>query len=209
MKFYLFHSLLLAATALAAPTASVEKRQFPPFQTDYRGVEDGGCTPFTVIFARAIGEPGNVGISTGPPFFNALQQRLPDPLTIQGVSYDPTTQAGITSGAEFMVRMFEQAARQCPGTRIVLSGHAHGATVIHRALWMRSDTAADVRAIVTFGDPQNDRPYPGPFNDRVLAICHQDDPMCNGGNDPTGLDRTYGMDAPEAAGFAASRLLGN
>lgn len=49
----------------------------------------GSCKPYTVVFARGTLELGNVGILVGPPFFQALKDRLGAAnLAVQGVKYD-------------------------------------------------------------------------------------------------------------------------
>ena len=49
----------------------------------------GNCKPYTVVFARGTLEMGNVGILVGPPFFQALRDRLGAAnLAVQGVKYD-------------------------------------------------------------------------------------------------------------------------
>lgn len=56
--------------------------------------DNAACADITIIFARGTTEPGNVGLVTGPPFFDALnQQRGTRSVSIQGVEY-PATFAG-------------------------------------------------------------------------------------------------------------------
>ena len=56
--------------------------------------ENGPCSDITVVFARGTTEPGNVGLMTGPPFFDALSEQLgAGSLAVQGVEY-PATFAG-------------------------------------------------------------------------------------------------------------------
>ncbi|PFH58583.1 hypothetical protein XA68_13485 [Ophiocordyceps unilateralis] len=47
------------------------------------------CGAITVIFARGSCEPGNVGISAGPPFFEALQNALGNRgrVAVNGLTY--------------------------------------------------------------------------------------------------------------------------
>lgn len=53
------------------------------------GVKGGKCcTDMTVIFARGTGEPGNMGIISGPPMVKAIRSKLgADKVTVQGVDY--------------------------------------------------------------------------------------------------------------------------
>ena len=47
-----------------------------------------GCKDMTVIFARGNTETGNVGLVTGPPFFDALSSIIgANSMTVQGVDY--------------------------------------------------------------------------------------------------------------------------
>lgn len=55
----------------------------------------GPCKAVTVIFARGTSEIGNVGSVTGPPFFQALGNKIGnEQLAVQGVDY-PANVAGI------------------------------------------------------------------------------------------------------------------
>src|SRR3954471_16734486 len=55
-------------------------------QTSYNDLS-GSCKAYTVIFARGTTEPGNVGILVGPPFFDALKEKLGSSnVAIQGVN---------------------------------------------------------------------------------------------------------------------------
>lgn len=57
-----------------------------------------GCTEFTVIFARGTTESGNVGTSTGPPFFAALKKEVgAENVAVQGVDY-PADIPGFLAG---------------------------------------------------------------------------------------------------------------
>jgi cutinase len=56
--------------------------------------QNAPCADMTLIFARGTTEPGNVGLVTGPPFIDALnQQKGAASLSVQGVEY-PATFAG-------------------------------------------------------------------------------------------------------------------
>lgn len=49
---------------------------------------NAACADITVVFARGTTEPGNVGLVTGPPFFDALKEQLGGrSLAVQGVEY--------------------------------------------------------------------------------------------------------------------------
>ena len=53
----------------------------------------------TVIFARGTTEPGNVGLVTGPPFFDALSAMIgANALSVQGVSYSASVEGFLAGG---------------------------------------------------------------------------------------------------------------
>jgi Cutinase len=59
-----------------------------------------GCTKMTVIFARGTTEPGNVGLVTGPPFFDALSAMIgANSISVQGVEY-PASIEGFLQGGD-------------------------------------------------------------------------------------------------------------
>lgn len=60
----------------------------------------GSCKAYTVLFARGTTEPGNVGILVGPPFFEALKDRVgSSKIAIQGVNgYDADVNGYLSGG---------------------------------------------------------------------------------------------------------------
>jgi Cutinase len=66
--------------------------------TTQKGVS--GCKDMTVIFARGTTEPGNVGLVTGPPFFDALSAIIgAKSMEVQGVEY-PASIEGFLQGGD-------------------------------------------------------------------------------------------------------------
>jgi cutinase len=58
-----------------------------------------GCKDMTVIFARGTTEPGNVGVVTGPPFFDALSAMIgQNSISVQGVDYPASIEGFLESG---------------------------------------------------------------------------------------------------------------
>ena len=59
-----------------------------------------GCADMTIIFARGTAEPGNVGIATGPWFFNAVKKKLGSDasLAVRGVDYPASVEGFLVGG---------------------------------------------------------------------------------------------------------------
>lgn len=58
-----------------------------------------GCKDMTVIFARGTTEPGNVGLVTGPPFFDALSAMIgQNSISVQGVDYSASIEGFLEGG---------------------------------------------------------------------------------------------------------------
>lgn len=67
------------------------------FNLDTTQDSSSTCKDVTVIFAPGICDPGNVGALVGPPFFKAIQDKLPGKsVNFQGVDY-PATVGGYLS----------------------------------------------------------------------------------------------------------------
>ncbi len=57
------------------------------------------CPAIQVIFARGTTEPGNVGLVTGPPFFDAIQQIVGNNnVAVQGVDYEASIEGFLEGG---------------------------------------------------------------------------------------------------------------
>lgn len=62
-------------------------------QTTRNDLQDGQCGDVNVVFARGTTETGNVGLLTGPPFFDALDAGVSKgglKVAVQGVDYGAT-----------------------------------------------------------------------------------------------------------------------
>ncbi len=143
---------LSAELAKRENTSPISKRQF-----DYDIVRNelGECKPVTVIFARGTIELGNVGSITGPPFFNALDVVLgAENVAVQGVDYPADIlgylEGGDKGGASTTASLLNQAASECPDTKIVLSGYSQGAQVVHLGEGQVSaEVASRIAAVVS------------------------------------------------------------
>ncbi|CAG8983139.1 hypothetical protein HYALB_00004582 [Hymenoscyphus albidus] len=175
--------------------------------------QTGACPSMAVFYARGTFEIGNVGIITGPPFFQALAAYKNDTnhIAIQGVDY-PADVAGFKAGgsvdgANRMASLVNDTTSKCPNTQICLSGYSQGAQVVHLATTsLPSSTMSKISSIVLFGDPKNGTAIQGIDKGKVLTICHPGDNICAGGSKITRDHLSYGENAEAAAAFAVSGI---
>jgi cutinase len=129
-----------AQLSSSTDAAALTKRQYNG--DTFNQLTDGtACRPVTVLFARGTTSPGNVGEagSEGPAFFNALASALggASRLAIQGVNYSASVlgflAGGDAAGGTTLFNLINQAATQCPNTKIVVSGYSQGAQLVHTA----------------------------------------------------------------------------
>lgn len=92
-------------------------------------------------------------------FFDALMKLRPGKVMIQGVNNYKADiwgylGGGSEEGAQDMANSVDRAAKQCPQSKIVMSGFSQGAQVTHKAAYkLKPDLHKFVGAIVLFGDP--------------------------------------------------------
>lgn len=172
MKLFITLALLFSSTltaALPAPSNTVDPETIvnSPIYQAYKGafsaniggssensivtrndLIDGKCNDVIVIFARGSTEPGNIGITLGPVFFDAIEKVEPGRIITQGVNDYPASVSssasctkdllatlltkskisealagGSKTGAKYMASMVSLAASQCPESKVVLSGY--------------------------------------------------------------------------------------
>ncbi|KAK8105595.1 Cutinase [Apiospora kogelbergensis] len=174
-------------------------------------VEIGVCGDIVVIFARGTTEPGNVGSLVGPPLFGALRKRMGanggQTLAVQGVDrYDASVtaylQGGDASGSQQMADLVSKAMKQCPSSKIVMSGYSQGGQLVHNAArLLPASTMAAVSSVVIFGDPYSRFPVQGASPGKVRIFCHLGDDICVDGDIILLQHLTYFMDVDEAATY--------
>lgn len=102
-----------------------------------------------------------------------------------------------------MAQYVEQALKQCPGTKIILSGYSQGGMVVHNA-FSNGVSASNVAGAVMFGDPLKRQAISGLSADKIKQFCGTSDMICGGGGDggASGSHLSYGSVADSAATFA-------
>ncbi|KAI5369835.1 Putative cutinase/acetylxylan esterase, alpha/Beta hydrolase [Septoria linicola] len=181
MKFAAALALLHLVTAVPV---EFSKRDLLGSIFENQLIDETPCRAVTILFVRGTAELGNVGTLTGPPFFEAVADRIgASNLAVQGVEYDASI-----AGSWFV------AARQ-------------GAQVVHNtADLLGSQQSSRISSVVLFGDPFDGQPVGLIPADRALVICFTLDSICDGTSLilPAHLD--YSRDVGLAADFVVANL---
>lgn len=109
---------------------SSASNQPPDKATTYNDLSDGKCgISFTLLFARGTNGTGNVGMDVAPSLIRELTTAVgSDKFTVQGTNNYPATipdylLGGSNTGAASMAEDVKRAAKQCPGSKIVIAGY--------------------------------------------------------------------------------------
>lgn len=79
--------------------------------------------------------------------------------------------------------MIQTTIKQCPNTKIVMSGYSQGGQLVHNAAkLLPASTMAAVSSVVIFGDPDDGTAVTGASASKTLVICHADDNICQHGD---------------------------
>ncbi|KAH6679396.1 putative cutinase [Halenospora varia] len=153
------------------------------------------CKKITVIFARGTTSPGNVGESTGPPFFQAIAALVgTSNIAVQGVDYPASIlgflEGGDTAGGKLMANLTARAMT-----------HQGGQLVHKAAKQLSAAVAAKVSSVVIFGDPDNGTAVGVIDPSKVLIVCHSKDEICKGSIIVTSDHLNYANDAATSAAF--------
>ncbi|KAK7534701.1 cutinase-domain-containing protein [Phyllosticta citribraziliensis] len=177
------------------------------------GLTDGtACKKVSLIFARGTSEQGNMGSVVGPPLASHLASAIGSGnLAVQGVEYSASAagaaSGGDASGASKMTSLADDVVKKCPDTQVVLGGYSQGAQLVHKAgSSIASSTAAQVKAVVVFGDPLKGQAIKNIDSGIVKTYCHEGDEVCSGTFVITQAHLTYGDDTPDAASFIKGKV---
>ncbi|KWX56534.1 cutinase family protein [Mycobacterium sp. NAZ190054] len=169
-------ALLFAAGAVVAPPLASAQ----------------SCPEVELIFARGRIESPGAG-QIGNALVSALRDRTGRDVDLYAVKYPADTEVDI--GANDMSQRIQYMAANCPDTRLVLGGYSLGAAVTDvvvavpiAAFGFKSPLPDGVdqhiAAVALFG---NGSQWVGPIanftnpalRDRIIELCHGDDPICN------------------------------
>jgi cutinase len=213
MKFFAASLLatLAVATPIVVPSNDLTARQLGVMTSnDVKSGSSSSCPKAIFIFARASGEQGNMGGSTGPIVASALKRKYGQ-VWIQGVGspysagmIENTLPDGTTKGAiDEAAKMFNQAHEKCPDVPIVSGGYSQGTAVIAGAIPKLDDKVREqVKGVVLFGytkNQQNKKGIPSLPSDRLKVFCNPGDMVCVGTLVLTAAHFTYQADAAGAA----------
>ena len=136
-------SITITPTGLKSRSLQPSPKQKRQLYT-YNDLLDGTCGSYLLIFARGTTEEGNFGETVGPALQEGLSLGQIGKWAFQGVNYNATTDGddclGLPGGA-VATQYIEQAATQCPGTKIIVSGYSEGAMVAHNGVGYASASA--------------------------------------------------------------------
>lgn len=175
--------LLAAAAALVMSAASLV---LPP------AASAQSCPEAELIFARGRIESPGAGV-IGNALVGALRNKTDKDIDLYAVKYPADTEVDI--GANDMSQRVQYMTRNCPNTRLVLGGYSLGAAVTDVVIAvpiaafgfktpLPDGADQHIAAVALFG---NGSQWVGPIanftnpalRDRIVELCHGDDPICN------------------------------
>ncbi|KAG7113632.1 Cutinase 1 like protein [Verticillium longisporum] len=195
MKFYTLFSLF-TALASALPVSDEQPHALEARQSVNRNDLERGsstaCPRVIFIYARATGEPGNMGTSAGPAVARVLEAKYRNAVWVQGVGgayradlLSNLQAAGASAAAIAEARrLLDLAASKCPSARVVTGGYSQGSAVMAGALGGASQrTKSQVQGVVLFGYTRNAQSggrVPGFPVERTRVFCRAGDMVCRG-----------------------------
>ena len=152
-------------------------------------VERAACLPYTLLFARGTFENGTLGVIVGPALAAGLEAAAPGKWNIVGVPYDASTDGdaclGLPGGA-VLTPLLESTAKNCPNTKIIVSGYSQGALVAHNVSNLRT-YQGELRNLLT-GPKQGIAYASAAAKKRVTGVVVFGDPF------DVGVPRSFGIE---------------
>ncbi|KAH7029534.1 cutinase [Microdochium trichocladiopsis] len=188
-------------------------------RADYTSIselDNGGCRPYILFFARGTSQAGNVGDNPGPALIDLVKAGLGAAnVAGQGVPYSASLLGNLASGgapsseAKAFADQITAGAAKCPNSAIFVSGYSQGAALVHRAVSQLSTAVKNqIKAAVTFGDTQKQQDggkIPNFDASKTLIICRSGDLVCSGTLIITTAHSNYAPLAPQGADFIISK----
>ncbi|KAK6397659.1 hypothetical protein LTR65_004907 [Meristemomyces frigidus] len=167
MQFTATLSYLLYAASVAIAAPLHEKRTGTSYTsgTTATDVTDGGK------FLRRsfpLGLPDNI-------------QSVRHGVAIQGVDYTASIASNIDMGSKggpVMAQLVATALKNCPNTKIAISGYSQGGEVCHYAVKSGGLSADDVSAAVIYGDPEDGTSVGDLPASKLKEFCASGDGVC-------------------------------
>lgn len=180
-------AVVLAALGLIAPAA------VPDGAPSMLPVASAApCPQVEMIFARGRLESPGAG-QIGNALVSAVRTKTGKDVDLYAVKYPADTEVDI--GANDMSQRISYMTANCPDTRLVLGGYSLGAAVTDVVVAvpiaafgfknpMPDGADQHIAAVTLFG---NGSQWVGPIanftnpalRDRIIELCHGDDPICN------------------------------
>lgn len=177
--------MVLAAAALVTPAAVPGGPAILP-------VASAACPQAELIFARGRIEAPGAG-QIGNALISQLRNKTGKNINLYAVNYPADTE--VDEGANDMSQRVQYMAANCPDTRLVLGGYSLGAAVTDIVVAvpiaafgfdnpLPAGADQHIAAVALFG---NGSQWVGPIanftnpalRDRIIELCHGDDPICN------------------------------
>lgn len=178
-------AVVLAAAALVTPAAVPGGPAILP-------VASAACPQAELIFARGRIEAPGAG-QIGNALISQLRNKTGKNINLYAVNYPADTE--VDEGANDMSQRVQYMAANCPDTRLVLGGYSLGAAVTDVVVAvpiaafgfdnpLPAGADQHIAAVALFG---NGSQWVGPIanftnpalRDRIIELCHGDDPICN------------------------------
>ncbi|KAJ1326626.1 cutinase [Microdochium nivale] len=213
-----FFSILAAAAAVVvASPVGIDTRQLGGTRITANEFTSGGCRDVIFLFARGSTEVGNMGTVVGPPTSDGLKAALgATSVATEGIDYRALVSTNTLpggadpAGIREMSDMLVKANKECPTSKIVVTGYSQGAALVHRAVEDQPAAIKDqIVAAVTYGDTQNvqDRgQIPNFPPEKTLVICNRGDLVCSGMLIIAAPHLTYGRRVDEAVQFITQKV---
>jgi len=211
-------ALVSGLVGLSAAAGPLLRRQ--SVQND---VKSGSCKKYTLVFARASTEVGNMGGSMGPATCSGLKSKLgAGNVACQGVggaytaglaenvSAKGTSEAAIKEAQS----MLTQAATKCPQTILMAGGYSQGTAVMMNAIKdLDPAVRGRIAGVVLFGYTKNGQTkgsIPNFPTENLKVFCTKGDGVCWGQLNVSAGHFAYmgNGDGPAATAFLVSKANG-